>query len=56
MTFPNEQAMVNHNQRAHPGAAMQAHAGHEHFTCGACGMSFHAREELMQHSKAAHPM
>jgi uncharacterized C2H2 Zn-finger protein len=54
--FSNQQALMEHNQKAHPMGAQQAQVGQEHFKCTTCGAEFHSQAELMQHTKTAHAM
>jgi uncharacterized C2H2 Zn-finger protein len=54
--FPNQQALMEHNLKAHPTSAQQAQVEQERFKCATCGAKFQSQADLTQHSKTAHPM
>lgn len=51
--FRSESELIEHD-RVHVGEAKEDHSGHEHFNCTSCGMSFHSKDELKQHSQKSH--
>lgn len=54
MSFPSQEALMQHGQNAH--AAKQETHAHEHFKCKACGAEFETQGELMAHGKNSHSM
>ena len=54
MSFPTQEALMQHGQTAH-GVKQETHA-HEHLKCKACGAEFETQDELMAHGKKSHSM